>query len=183
MIYVCSLREMPAHVRALRPHRVVSLMAPAEQPPTPPGFPAAHHLRIEIDDVCAPCEGAIVPCARHVSQLLDRLEGWTGAPPVLVHCVAGVSRSMAAAMIAAASRAPERELELALRLRRAAPHAQPNRLMIALGDALLGCDGRLVAAVAAMGAAVPVEQAPLVRFAFSKETGRGARVSLAHSRH
>lgn len=87
---------------------------------------------------------------------------------------------MAAALITAASRAPERELELALRLRQAAPHAQPNRLMIEFGDALLGCNGRLVAAADAMGAAVPIEQAPLVRFAFNErtETGRGVKESL-----
>lgn len=167
MIYVCSLREMPEHVASLRPHRVVSLMAAEDQPPTPPGLPLDRHLRIEIDDVCAATAGAVVPCAEHIAALLDGLDGWSGEPPILIHCVAGVSRSMAAALITAASRAPSRELELALRLRRAAPHAQPNRLMIELGDALLGCNGRLSAALAAMGAATPVEQAPLVRLALS----------------
>jgi predicted protein tyrosine phosphatase len=167
MIYVCSLREMPTHVRSLRPHRLISLVRPEEQPATPPGLPAERHLRINLDDVCAPCADAIIPCAAHIGELLEKLEDWTGETPILVHCVAGVSRSMAAALIAAASRAPARELELALRLRRAAPHAQPNRLMIELGDSILGCDGRLVAALAAMGAAMPVEQAPLVRFPFA----------------
>lgn len=174
MLYVCSLREMPEHVRQLRPDRVVSLMAPEEQPPTPPELAAHRHLRIEVDDVCAPCAGAIVPCAAHIGEMLDRLEDWDGERPILIHCIAGVSRSMAAALITAAKRAPGRELELGLRLRQAAPHAQPNRLMIELGDAILGSGGRLVAALAAMGAATPVEQAPLVRLALATASAASA---------
>jgi predicted protein tyrosine phosphatase len=167
MIYVCSLREMPEHVRTLRPHRLISLMAAQEQPPTPPGLTRDRHLRIEIDDVCGPCPGAVVPCAAHINALLERLDGWSGEPPILIHCVAGVSRSTAAALITAASRAAGRELELAQALRQAAPHAQPNSLMITLGDAILGCGGRLIAAVRRMGPATPVDQAPLIRLAFA----------------
>ena len=163
MIYVCSLREMPEHVRILRPYRLISLMAAEDQPPTPPELPANRHLRIEVDDICSPCPGATIPCAAHIVSLLERLGGWSGEAPILIHCMAGVSRSMAAALITASSRAAGRELELALGLRQAAPHAQPNSLMIELGDAILGCGGRLVAAAQAMGPATPVEQAPLVR--------------------
>lgn len=164
MIYVCSLREMPTHVRTVRPAYLVSLVTPVEQPATPPEVPVERHLRVDIDDICAPVHGAIIPCARHIHAVLDKLAQWRGAEPILIHCVAGVSRSMATALITAASRAPGREMELAASLRRAAPHAQPNQLMIELGDAILGCRGRLIDARAAMGPAVAVEFGPLVPF-------------------
>ncbi len=174
MIYVCSLREMPTHVRALRPHGLVSLVTPEEQPPTPPGFPPERHVRVDVHDICEPCDGAIIPCTTHIRAILHEVAAWPGDAPLLVHCVAGVSRSMATALIIAAARMPGREAELALSLRQAAPHAQPNRLMIDLGDALLGCKGRLVKAVAAMGPAIPAEYGPLVRFAPLAGT-RGAK--------
>ncbi len=164
MIYVCSLREMPTHVHALRPYGLVSLVTPEEQPPTPPDFPAERHVRVDVHDICEPCAGAIIPCTAHIRAILHEVAAWPGDAPILVHCVAGVSRSTATALIIAVARMPGREAELALSLRQAAPHAQPNRLMIELGDALLGCGGRLVAAVAAMGPAAAAEYGPLVRF-------------------
>lgn len=161
MIYVCSLREMPMHVGAVRPGYLVSLVTPVEQPATPPEVPAGRHVRVDIDDICAPVEGSIIPRAEHIRDVLDRLAQWSGDEPILIHCVAGVSRSMATALIAAAARAPGREAEVATALRRIAPHAQPNRLMIELGDAILGCRGRFINAHAAMGPAIPVEFGPL----------------------
>lgn len=164
MIYVCSLREMPTHVRAVRPHYLVSLVTPVEQPATPPEIPVERHVRVDIDDICAPSGEAIVPSAEHIRCVLVELAPWPEDAPILFHCVAGVSRSMAMALITAAARAPGRELALATALRRVAPHAQPNRLMIGLGDAILGCGGCLIDARVAMGPAEPVEFGPLVAF-------------------
>lgn len=164
MIYVCSLREMPTHVSAVRPGYLVSLVTPVEQPARPPEIPAERHVRVDIDDICLPVHGSIIPCAAHICAILDGLAQWAGSEPILIHCVAGVSRSMATALITAADRAPGREAELAATLRRIAPHAQPNRLMVELGDAILGCRGRLIEACAAMGPAIPVEYGPLVAF-------------------
>ncbi len=42
-------------------------------------------------------------------------------------------------------------LEAAEQLRRVAPHAYPNRRMVALADTLLACEGRLIEAREAMG--------------------------------
>jgi hypothetical protein len=54
-------------------------------------------------------------------------------------------------------------MEAAEQLRRAAPHAYPNRRMIALADQLLQCDGRLIAAREAMGP----PRLPLTRLSLS----------------
>jgi predicted protein tyrosine phosphatase len=76
--------------------------------------------------------------------------------------MAGISRSTAAALIALALTAPGREELVARQLRRAAPHASPNRRIIALADRLLARDGRLIAARESMGAAEPLVAGPLV---------------------
>jgi predicted protein tyrosine phosphatase len=94
--------------------------------------------------------------------LLDFFGSWSGATPLLVHCVAGVSRSTAAALIAFIHKHPGLESEAAQRLRKTAPHAHPNRRMIALADSMLGCDGRLIQARESMGPAVPVSSGPLI---------------------
>jgi len=151
MIYVCGLEDMPRYVAALRPSHLVSVMSPDELPPTPPGLDPARHLRIACHDIVEPLPGHVLPEARHVESLVAFAREWAPASPMLVHCLAGVSRSTAAALIAAVVHAPGQEALLARRLRAAAPHANPNRRLIALADEILGCNGRLVEAVRAIG--------------------------------
>jgi predicted protein tyrosine phosphatase len=163
-IYVCNLLEMPAHVEGLRPSHLVSLVAPIEQPPTPMGIAGQRHHRVEIHDIHEPLDGHILPAAEHIEGLIDFVRAWPqDETPILIHCIAGISRSMAAALITLVVKAPGRELEAARHVRNAAPHAYPNRRMIAVADQLLGCEGRLVAAREAMGPANLLPFAPLVR--------------------
>jgi predicted protein tyrosine phosphatase len=72
---------------------------------------------------------------------------------VLIHCYAGISRSTAAALTLCVQHNLGRERDAARLLRRRAPHAQPNRLMIGLADRMLGCQGRLTSAVQEIGLA------------------------------
>lgn len=55
-----------------------------------------------------------------------------------------------------------KEAVIARDLRFRAPHAHPNRLMIRHADALMGREGRMIAAVEAMGAGRPVWQGEIV---------------------
>jgi predicted protein tyrosine phosphatase len=163
-IYVCNLIEMPEHAEALGVRHLVSLVAPNEQPPTPTPIVGDRHHRVEIHDISEPLDGHILPAVEHVSGLIDFVRAWPhDKAPILIHCVAGISRSMAAALITLVIKAPERELEAARHVRKAAPHAYPNRRMIAVADQMLGCDGRLIAAREAMGPADLLPLAPLVR--------------------
>ena len=162
MIYVCNLFDMPHHVRALRAGYLVSLVQPEFQPPTPAGVRSERHLRVAVHDISEPMGDAVVPGQEHVEELIAFLGDWPGSEPVVLHCYAGVSRSTAAALIALTVGANGRELEAARTLREAAPHAQPNSLIIALADRLLGRNGRLIAARDAMGPATPVGEGPLV---------------------
>jgi predicted protein tyrosine phosphatase len=162
-IYVSSLHEMPEHVARLRPSYLVSLVNPEEMPPTPGGVAAERHLRVGVHDISDPLEGCIHPAVEHLEEVVDFLRRWEPqAGPVLIHCYAGVSRSMATALIGLVVKAPGREAEAASALRAAAPHAQPNRRMVALADEILGCGGRLVAAREAMGFAPAIQRGPLV---------------------
>lgn len=162
-IYVSSLAEMPAHVRRLAPSHLVSLVNPEEMPPTPGGIAVERHLRVCVHDICDPLDGCIYPAAEHLEEVISFLRCWEPAVgPVLIHCYAGVSRSMATVLIGLVVKAPGREAEAALTLRAAAPHAQPNRRMVALADEILGCEGRLVAARDAMGYGPAIARGPLV---------------------
>jgi len=162
-IYVCNLIEMPGHAETLGVRHLVSLVAPNEQPPTPTPIAGDRHHRVEIHDISEPLDGHILPAAEHVSGLIDFVRAWPhDEAPILIHCVAGISRSMAAALITLVIKAPGRELEAARHVRSAAPHAYPNRRMIAVADQMLGCDGRLIDAREAMGPADLLALAPLV---------------------
>ena len=145
------------------PSHLVSLVAPEEQPSTPAPIVVERHLRIEMHDISEPLPGHILPEVGHVACLIEFLRSWDGEAPILIHCFAGISRSMAAALIALCIKAEGREIEAARQLRRAAPHAQPNRRMIALADSLLRCEGHLIAAQDAMEPAQVVSIGPLAR--------------------
>ena len=163
MIYVCNLMEMPEHAEALRVSHLVSLVAPHELPATPPCVRSDRHHRIGVHDISEPLDGHILPAEEHVEGLIGFVRSWRhDEAPLLIHCVAGISRSMAAALITLVIKAPGREVEAARHLRGAAPHAYPNRRMIAVADQLLGCEGRLVQAREAMGPADLLPFAPLV---------------------
>jgi predicted protein tyrosine phosphatase len=152
MIYVCNLRDLSGHIQAVNPSHLVSLVSEDEQPATPAGMLVDRHLRVVIHDINEPLVGHILADEKHVAELIAFVRSWPHEEaPMLIHCMAGISRSTAAALIALVTKAGGREMEAAEQLRRAAPHAYPNRRMIALADALLQCDGRLVDAREAMG--------------------------------
>ena len=159
MIHVCSLAEMPLLAAELKPSHVISLLGDDPFPATPESVAAGGHLKLHMHDIVEPLPGCIAPGADHLGELVDFIDGWQQGGRLIIHCYAGVSRSTAAALMVLARYNRGREAEAAELLRRRAPHAHPNRRMIALADPLLACEGRLAAAVEAMGA--PDFMAPL----------------------
>ena len=149
-------------VRRHRPSHMLTVMV---EPfvPTPKGIEPNRHLRVTVHDVVEPAEGTICPEGRDIADLLAFGRDWDRTAPFLVHCWAGISRSTAAAYILLCDiHGPGHERRIAQGLRFHAPHAQPNRLMIHHADALLGREGRMIAAVEAMGDAEIVWQADVV---------------------
>ena len=151
-LIVCGLAEMPGLIAARAPSHVITLLDAASMIETPAGLPPAHHLRLSVNDIAQPTEGLILPSADLVHQLLAFGRAWDASAPMIVHCWAGISRASASAFILACDRNPDADERLiAMRMRRAAKHAYPNRKIIALADDILGRRGRMVDAVEAMG--------------------------------
>ena len=130
------------------PSHLISLLSPEHMIETPAGFPTTLHLKLGINDVIDPLEGTAPPARRHVDELLLFARGWDAKQPLLIHCWAGISRSMASAYTILCDRlGPGREVEIAQAMRKRAPHAQPNRLLVHYADEALGRGGKMIRAV------------------------------------
>ena len=150
-IIVCPLAEVEAAVRLHQPSRAVSLLSPGSDFPAF-ADPRLRSLRLEFHDIVEVREGLVEPSRESVERLFHFLEGWRPPDPLLIHCWAGVSRSTATAYIAACSRAEAgTEARIAHKLRRLAPYATPNRLLVTLADRLLGRGGAMTRAIDDIG--------------------------------
>ncbi|MEX2691192.1 tyrosine phosphatase family protein [Rhizobium mongolense] len=147
---LCRIAEMAVRHGA---REMISLMAKEQAFHRPGVIAADRHLLLYMNDIAFKGTGNLVaPEEAHVRQLIDFAAAWDQRSPLLIHCWMGVSRSPAAALIAALSLAPDQdEMALAKRLRSASPYATPNARIVEIGDVLLQRKGRLVDAVRAIG--------------------------------
>jgi predicted protein tyrosine phosphatase len=151
-IHVCPLSRLSHCARETGAQTLVTLINRDTPVVRPPAIAADRHLFVAVSDITEHAEGHILPADAHVEAFLAFMRAWDRAAPVLIHCYAGVSRSTAAAFIAVCALDAERsEAEIAQALRRASPTATPNARLVALADATLKRDGRMVAAIAAIG--------------------------------
>jgi predicted protein tyrosine phosphatase len=150
---ICGIPELDEHRTAGVTH-VLSLLDPDYDDPS--AFTAfAPHQRVALrfHDVIEPKPDRIPPSLRDVERLLAFGRELINAPQghLLIHCHAGVSRSTAAAALILAQAEPDRParavFDLVSSIR---PRAWPNLRILELGDAQLGRDGEIVAAVAAV---------------------------------
>ena len=151
-LHVCPLSRLHATVEETRASHIVTLIGAETVVERPICVSADRHLFITVSDITEATEGMILPAHSHVEQLLAFVRGWDRAAPMVIHCYAGISRSTAAAFIAACALAPERREDvIARRLREASASATPNPRLVFVADELLCREGRMVAAVAAIG--------------------------------
>jgi len=150
-IVVSPLSKLEAQIALHQPSHIVTLSSHAL--PVLPG--EAERLSLLFNDITEPRDGLTMPNDSHVRKLLDFASKWghgDRAKPLLIHCYAGVSRSTASAYIIALALDPELdEAALAQKLRALSPSATPNIRLIALADDMLGRDGRMIAAIKAIG--------------------------------
>ncbi|HLY07231.1 MAG TPA: protein-tyrosine phosphatase family protein [Rhizomicrobium sp.] len=152
LILVTSLSAVEKTIAEYRPSHMITLLSPEYMIDTPRQIAAERHLRLAVNDVLEVWAGDSPPNETHVARLIEFGRTWDSEAPMLVHCLAGISRSMAAAYTLLCDRAPSgRELDIARELRARAAHACPNALIVALADQVLGREGRMVRAVATMG--------------------------------
>lgn len=155
MIVVSSLSDLNRLVSQYDPSHVLTLLSPDDvgrrlQVNVPP----ERHLKLYFHDIAESRPGLIEPNSEMIKAILDFGETWSNARPMLIHCWAGISRSSAAAFLMACERNSGYEHDIANELRRIAPFATPNRLMVAVADELLGRAGRMVEAVDRIGRGV-----------------------------
>ena len=148
---VCPLHEIEDVVGASGASHLLTLIDPSTIPETPRAILAERHLKLGVNDITEVIDGLVCPDETTVEAVLDFGRGWDEAAPLVIHCWAGISRSTAAAFMIACERNPHTpEAVIARALRDASPTAYPNRRLVALADAALGREGRMVAAVQAM---------------------------------
>lgn len=151
-LIVCGLEKVNGLIAARKPSHMVTLLDPLTMIDTPEGLTPDRHLRLGVNDIAEPVDGMVAPHEGVVAQLLAFGRGWDESAPMLIHCWAGISRSTASAFVLACERSPDAdEADIAMTMRRLAPHAYPNRRIVALADDMLGRGGRMVDAIDAMG--------------------------------
>lgn len=151
-LHVCPLSRLNETVAATGASHVLTLINLRSVPERPATIAAGCHGIVGVSDIAVATDGHVLPAEEHVRAILDFVAAWPREKPMVIHCYAGISRSTAAAYIAACALDPARdEGEAATALRRASPSATPNRLFVEIADRLLGRDGRMVSAIAAIG--------------------------------
>ena len=164
-ILVSPLSAIEDAIQRHRPSHMVTLLSPEHMIQTPIGFDVARHLKLGVNDIVDIGQGTAPPDKVHIEQLIEFSRDWKAEAPFLIHCWAGVSRSMAGAYTILCDRlGPGSEQRIAHSLRKRAPYALPNTLMVRLADEALGRDGRMIEAVRELGAGVMVEQGVCTEF-------------------
>ena len=159
MIHVCSLARLYATVEETRARHIVTLLRLVDRVQRPTHILEENHLILPMDDIVAEQEGYTVPGEDHVSRLIAFAQNWDRAAPMVVHCFAGISRSSAAAFVAACALNPERdEAQIARAIRIASPTAQPNARIVSIADRLLNRQSRMVRAVESIGPGEPATE-------------------------
>lgn len=151
-IHVCPLSQVETTVRASGAKSLLTLINEGTEVVRPSEIAETDHLYVAMSDIVLEEDGHILPHDAHIETIVAFFRDWDGASPMVIHCFAGVSRSTAAAFIAACTLHEDQpELDIARQIRARSPTATPNRLMVEIADRLLCRDGRMVAAVAAIG--------------------------------
>ena len=191
-VVVCSLAAVPEIVASTKASALVSVLHPELIPETPATIEPNNHFKLAIDDIEAPFDGLQHAESKHVEALLAFVRAWydkrsvaepssmvtshVSSGPLVVHCYAGISRSTAAAFVALCALNPKAdEFAIANYIRSCSATAAPNQLIVSLGDAALGRQGRMTKAIRAIDRSLSYE--PPHPFALQTNFGT-ARKSL-----
>jgi predicted protein tyrosine phosphatase len=152
-ITVCGLEELADHCETGATH-VLSILDPDYPVPEAFGRFGEHEkLELRFHDVIEDDPGMEPPREGDVVRLLAFGRDLMAEPPndahLLVHCHAGISRSTASMALILAQGLPAVSAhEIMREIVRIRPKAWPNLRIVEMGDAMLGRNGEIVAAVA-----------------------------------
>lgn len=141
---VTSIDQLAQDVERYNPERLITLLDPGQRAPS---FPAVlDHLHLSLEDIARDSSNRNGPTRFHLEQLRDFGNDaiFQTQEITLVCCRAGVSRSTAATLFLIAQRYGAQDLPKAVDwLNNHRPEADPNALMLRLGDQVLGLAGSL----------------------------------------
>lgn len=146
-LVICGLDDLAGVVAERAPSHVISMLGDKDFP----ALAGTEHLKLRFHDIDQPQEGLLTPGEAAVRDLLDFAALWPGDRLLVIHCLLGVSRSPAAGLAVMCQRNLGREAACVDAMVQAAPGIRPNRAVLALADDVLGCEGRLMAAVKGVG--------------------------------
>jgi predicted protein tyrosine phosphatase len=159
MIHVCSLARLHDTVAETRASHIVTLLRLIDRVERPASIAPDNHLILGMDDIATPLDGYTHPAEEHVVELIEFVQRWDRRAPLVMHCYAGISRSTAGAFISACTLNPGRdEAAIARIIRRSSATATPNIMLVGHADRILGRNGRMVAAVEALGPGMPAQE-------------------------
>lgn len=141
---VTSAAEARRNADVLRPTHLISISDPDRIARGPESVPPDNRLAIAFEDVEDPSAAHAITLAQ-VEQILAWVRALPADARVLVHCLAGESRSPAVATGILAEVLGSKKA--AAMLRELRPAASPNRLVLSVFDTALGLSRTLVRAV------------------------------------
>lgn len=160
LIAVAPLRHIERVIAETGATHLVSVLNAHLLPPTPVGIDPARHLKLATNDHVDWDGGPRHPLADSIERLIAFAATWDRSTPLLLHCFSGLNRSTAAAYILLCALNPATpETLIAHLLRQASDTADPNRILVAVGDHLLGRGGRMAAALDSIGPGSPAAEA------------------------
>jgi predicted protein tyrosine phosphatase len=132
---------------------IVTMLRDVDRMQRPRHIAVQNHLVLSMDDITEPIDGYAPPSEEHVTRLVEFLKVWDRRSPLVMHCLAGISRSTAGAFVAACALNPGRsETAIAQAIREASPTAVPNKMLVKHADNVLERNGRMIEAIEAIGA-------------------------------
>ena len=147
---ICGIKDLEDHRSSQITHLLSILDPDAADPTLYFGIAPQEYLTVRFHDVILPHPDLELPRREHIEQVLAFGRKLPQGDPahLLIHCHMGISRSTAAAAaILAQAHTSLGEDAVFDEVQRLRPRAWPNSLMIRHADALLGREGRLVAAL------------------------------------
>ena len=137
------------HALMREPRQFDYVLSIGSTTPAPAGykeFPADRRLRMRFGDSSVPSRRGS-PKRRDIEQVITWFSTFPPDARVLIHCLAGESRSTACAYILACMNLGHGgELQALQHVVAVRPRAWPNQLIVWLGDQVLGREGAMVAA-------------------------------------
>jgi len=83
-IYVAPLSLVESTIEDAKVSHLVTLINGETLVPTPLSITPDRHLRLDMNDICEPITGLVLPCEEHVADLVQFALDWDREAPLLI---------------------------------------------------------------------------------------------------